>query len=126
MIDLKEDLLLSASDQRREQGSRSAVIIDSFLRCIRESKDKTARIGIIGLGYVGLPLARAFADKGYTVLGFDTDANKVERLAERRELYRPYPGRRRPSNAGSELRADRRFPSPRRTGRHHHLRPDAA
>jgi UDP-N-acetyl-D-glucosamine dehydrogenase len=42
--------------------------------------DKTVRIGIIGLGYVGLPLARAFVDKGYKVLGFDTDPSKVEKL----------------------------------------------
>lgn len=41
---------------------------------------KTASIGIIGLGYVGLPLARAFTDKGFTVLGFDTDATKVVKL----------------------------------------------
>jgi len=47
---------------------------------------KTARIGIIGLGYVGLPLARAFADAGYRVLGFDTDPVKVARLA-RGESY---------------------------------------
>jgi UDP-N-acetyl-D-glucosamine dehydrogenase len=43
-------------------------------------EQKAARVGIIGLGYVGLPLARAFTDKGYRVLGFDTDATKVESL----------------------------------------------
>ena len=42
---------------------------------------REARVGIIGLGYVGLPLARAFADAGYRVLGFDTDPAKVEKLA---------------------------------------------
>ena len=31
--------------------------------------DKKAKVGIIGLGYVGLPLARAFTDKGIAVLG---------------------------------------------------------
>jgi UDP-N-acetyl-D-glucosamine dehydrogenase len=41
---------------------------------------KTARIGIIGLGYVGLPLARAFARGGYQVIGFDIDAKKVAQL----------------------------------------------
>jgi len=45
---------------------------------------KTARVGIIGLGYVGLPLARAFTDKGYAVLGFDIDANKIAQLRRRR------------------------------------------
>jgi UDP-N-acetyl-D-glucosamine dehydrogenase len=38
-------------------------------------------VGIVGLGYVGLPLARAFGAAGYRVLGFDTDPKKVESLA---------------------------------------------
>ncbi len=42
--------------------------------------DKTARVGIIGLGYVGLPLARAFIEAGYRVLGFDVDQAKVDQL----------------------------------------------
>jgi UDP-N-acetyl-D-glucosamine dehydrogenase len=44
------------------------------------------RVGIIGLGYVGLPLALAFARQGLSVLGFDTDPMKVDRLA-RGESY---------------------------------------
>ena len=44
-------------------------------------QDKSARIGIIGLGYVGLPLANAFINAGFTVLGFDVDQAKVDRLA---------------------------------------------
>jgi UDP-N-acetyl-D-glucosamine dehydrogenase len=47
---------------------------------------KTARVGIIGLGYVGLPLARAFAAKGFAVLGFDVDPAKVGKL-QRGESY---------------------------------------
>ncbi len=39
-----------------------------------------ARVGIIGLGYVGLPLARAFCAKGFSVLGFDIDGAKIARL----------------------------------------------
>jgi UDP-N-acetyl-D-glucosamine dehydrogenase len=42
--------------------------------------DRRARVGIIGLGYVGLPLARAFAETGFPVLGFDIDPVKVEAL----------------------------------------------
>src|SRR5262245_2423212 len=45
-----------------------------------------ALVGIIGLGYVGLPLAQAFTAGGYRVLGFDIDATKVERL-HRGESY---------------------------------------
>ena len=39
---------------------------------------------------LGCPLARAFADKGYRVLGFDTDPAKVEKLGTGRELHRPH------------------------------------
>src|SRR5436305_4582341 len=40
----------------------------------------TARIGVIGLGYVGLPLVELFAGKGFPVLGLDIDHAKVEKL----------------------------------------------
>jgi len=46
----------------------------------------TARVGVIGLGYVGLPLARAFSDRGIAVLGFDVDPSKVANL-ERGKSY---------------------------------------
>ncbi len=46
-------------------------IIDSL-------KAKSSRIGIVGLGYVGLPLALTFVDHGHKVLGFDIDKNKVK------------------------------------------------
>ncbi|MFM2042068.1 MAG: hypothetical protein RLY86_644 [Pseudomonadota bacterium] len=41
---------------------------------------RKATVGIIGLGYVGLPLVIAFAAKGFPVLGFDIDPTKVEML----------------------------------------------
>ncbi|MDZ7725592.1 MAG: nucleotide sugar dehydrogenase [candidate division KSB1 bacterium] len=43
-------------------------------------KDKSAKIGIIGLGYVGLPLAVEFADRGFQVTGIDNNAAKVEMI----------------------------------------------
>ncbi|MGC8979105.1 nucleotide sugar dehydrogenase [Caldisericum sp.] len=42
--------------------------------------NKEAKIGVIGLGYVGLPLAMEFAKNGYKVIGFDTDREKVNAL----------------------------------------------
>ena len=42
--------------------------------------DRSARIGIVGMGYVGLPLALRFAEVGYSVLGFDIDGSKIEAL----------------------------------------------
>lgn len=41
-------------------------------------EDKTAVIGIVGLGYVGLPLAVAFAEAGFKVLGFDVQQKRVD------------------------------------------------
>lgn len=43
-------------------------------------KDKSAIIGIIGLGYVGLPLIDAFVNTGFKTMGFDVDQNKVDQL----------------------------------------------
>lgn len=42
---------------------------------------KNAKIGIYGLGYVGLPLALRFSEVGFSVLGFDVDQHKVDRIA---------------------------------------------
>ncbi len=47
---------------------------------------RNVKIGIIGLGYVGLPLAREFLNKGFNVLGFDIDGSKVQML-NRGESY---------------------------------------
>ena len=49
-------------------------------RLILRVRDRSARIGLIGLGYVGLPLAREFLRRGFRVLGFDIDPLKVERI----------------------------------------------
>lgn len=43
-------------------------------------RDKSAVIGVIGLGYVGLPLAIEFARKGFDTVGIDLDARKIESL----------------------------------------------
>ncbi|KPJ73894.1 UDP-N-acetyl-D-glucosamine dehydrogenase [candidate division TA06 bacterium DG_78] len=43
-------------------------------------KKKKAKIGIIGLGYVGLPLAAEIAKKGFTVIGIDIDRKQVRRV----------------------------------------------
>jgi UDP-N-acetyl-D-glucosamine dehydrogenase len=43
---------------------------------------KNARVGVIGLGYVGLPLAVEFALAGFSVTGFDVDPNKVRAIGK--------------------------------------------
>ncbi len=47
-------------------------------------QDKSARIAVVGMGYVGLPLALASAEAGYHVLGIDSDEAKISQLAEGR------------------------------------------
>lgn len=42
--------------------------------------DRKAKIGVIGLGYVGLPLICAVCDKGFSAIGFDIDRSKIEKL----------------------------------------------
>jgi UDP-N-acetyl-D-glucosamine dehydrogenase len=47
---------------------------------LRKIRNREARIGVVGLGYVGLPLAVSFAEEGFAVTGVDVDASKVEAL----------------------------------------------
>ncbi|HNS61512.1 MAG TPA: nucleotide sugar dehydrogenase [Anaerolineales bacterium] len=47
---------------------------------IQKLKNKNARVAILGLGYVGLPLAVVFAEAGFNVTGIDPDAGKVDSL----------------------------------------------
>ena len=54
---------------------------------IKKIENKSIHIAIIGLGYVGLPLALAFAESGYRVTGFDKDANKIDTLVNLRKSY---------------------------------------
>jgi len=49
---------------------------------IKKLKEKQARIAILGLGYVGLPLAVVFGEAGFQVTGVDPDSRKVDALKE--------------------------------------------
>src|SRR5947207_14971953 len=60
-----------------EARASSAVEIDVSLARFRDS---AATIGVVGLGYVGLPLLLAAAQRGFPTLGFDIDPAKVETL----------------------------------------------
>lgn len=50
------------------------------LKLLKKIDNKSATIGILGLGYVGLPLARLFCEQGYTTYGFDVDSKKISSL----------------------------------------------
>jgi UDP-N-acetyl-D-glucosamine dehydrogenase len=55
------------------------------LRNLEEKlRNKSARIGIVGLGYVGLPLAMAFSEAGFKVLGFDLQQKRVNLINQGR------------------------------------------
>jgi UDP-N-acetyl-D-glucosamine dehydrogenase len=54
----------------------------SFESLRRKLETKTARVGIVGLGYVGLPLAMEFGKAGFDVTGIDVSAAKVAQLGE--------------------------------------------
>ncbi len=51
---------------------------------IEKLGDRSAVIGVVGLGYVGLPLCVRCVDAGYRVIGFDTDPEKITALLENR------------------------------------------
>jgi UDP-N-acetyl-D-glucosamine dehydrogenase len=78
------------ADLTAEKGSAGAVSDRSdaqpsgraFERLLRRIRERTAHVGVIGLGYVGLPLARAFTTKGFRVLGLDLDPARVARLRQ--------------------------------------------
>lgn len=65
-------------------GTQTAISLHADELKSLESKlaNRTAKVGIIGLGYVGLPLALLFSDADFPVTGFDVDARKVEKLSQ--------------------------------------------
>ena len=58
----------------------------------RKIADKSARIGVIGLGYVGLPLAVEFVRAGFDVTAIDLDQRKVEAINQCRSYIKDVPG----------------------------------
>ena len=52
----------------------------SKVKMLESIHDRSAVVGIIGLGYVGLPLAIQFGKQGFKVIGFDLDTRKIDHL----------------------------------------------
>jgi UDP-N-acetyl-D-glucosamine dehydrogenase len=63
-------------------------------KLLQKIKLKKAVVGIIGLGYVGLPLALTFAEKGFEVIGFDTDESKIPILSKGKSYIKHIPSSR--------------------------------
>lgn len=64
---------------------------DHFATIQNRIRTKAAVVGVIGLGYVGLPLARALSNAGLRVIGFDVDSNKVEKLTSGQSYIKQIP-----------------------------------
>ncbi len=61
--------------------SEAAIAIEATAQLLEEKiKSRTARVGVVGLGYVGLPLAVEFAKAGFSVTGIDINAEKARRV----------------------------------------------
>ena len=54
--------------------------------------DRSAQVAVIGLGYVGLPLAVEFARAGYATVGIDVDSNRVDRITAGESYIQDVPG----------------------------------
>ena len=65
--------------------------MESFVvaKLLNKIHTHTAQVAIIGLGYVGLPLAEAFAEAGFPVVGMDVDGGKGAARQSRRPQRRP-------------------------------------
>lgn len=64
------------------------VACEPCVELLTKIRARTAKVGIVGCGYVGLPLAVEFAQSGFSVVGFDVDAGKVS-LLNQGESYNP-------------------------------------
>ncbi len=85
---------------------------------------REAKVGIIGLGYAGLPPALAFCDAGFNVVGVDLNEQRVADVNARRSYLVDVPPGPLPGDRGS-ARRDGRLRVGRRPRRCHDLRPDA-
>ena len=68
--------------------ARDEAVLDALLRKI---PTRDARVAVMGLGYVGLPLIRLFASKGFRVIGCDVDQSKIDQLNRGRSYIKSVP-----------------------------------
>ena len=65
---------------------------DPMAQLLERLASKTATIGIIGMGYVGLPLMLRFSEVGFRTIGFDNDLTKVVKLNRGESYSKPVLG----------------------------------
>ena len=85
-------------------------------------QSRQARIGIVGMGYVGLPLALLFSEERFPVTGFDIDARKVRHPQSGWFLHRAHSFHRDRIGASKGLRRNLRLHQDCPDGCGHHLR----
>ena len=59
----------------------------------KKIKDKKAKIGIIGMGYIGIPLGLEFAGTGFSVTGFDKDSARVKEINSGKQVMKHIPAK---------------------------------
>ncbi|MEK6544023.1 MAG: nucleotide sugar dehydrogenase [Elusimicrobiota bacterium] len=89
----KSDAINLAASRGRVTGSAGSAVVSSrrAANLKKHILNKDAVIAVIGAGYVGLPLALAFSRKGYRVISFDTDLNKVAQLLQTKSYISTVP-----------------------------------
>ena len=101
--------------------------VGTFEALKEKIESKTARVGIVGLGYVGLPLAIEFAKAGFPVTGIDVQQAKVDRLNRGESHVQDVPSSEVAQLVGEQaLQRDHRLFGGARARHHQHLRAHAA
>jgi len=59
----------------------------------KKIKDKKSKIGIMGMGYVGIPIGLEFAGTGFSVTGFDKDSNRVKEINSGKQVMKHIPAK---------------------------------
>ncbi len=73
---------MSAAISTPQPPPRSVTLLKE--EAVAKFRSKTASVGVIGMGYVGLPLALLFSEEGFRVTGVDIDNTKIDMLASSR------------------------------------------
>ena len=130
LVDLDRDAAIAALEREPPAGAARAVRRRARCRARLRGRCRLhsapMKIGIVGLGYVGLPLAVAFCEAGHEVVGVDTDARVVGGARERALARRGRAGRGAARASRDRFRPDHALRGPGEGRRHRRGGPHAA